>query len=134
MVTHVKKTHSPAPANNDATSRPRNPVGSADDCFRAMQYHHARARQPELVVPQPAHDDRGSEPPPPAASTGPGDIIYGARAIAEYVFGDGGNRARRRVFNLWAHYSVRKEKAGFFKLKGALCLSKSQWRSFHGLE
>ncbi|EJW10833.1 hypothetical protein A33M_3994 [Rhodovulum sp. PH10] len=62
-----------------------------------------------------------------------GDIIYGARAIALFIFGDGGNRARRRVFNLWAHYRDRKEHAGFFKLNGAVCLSKSQWRGFHGL-
>jgi hypothetical protein len=62
-----------------------------------------------------------------------GDIIYGAKAIAWFLFADDGNRARRRVFNLWAHYSARKEKAGFFKLKGAVCLSKSLWRKFHGL-
>jgi hypothetical protein len=62
-----------------------------------------------------------------------GDIIYGAKAIAFFIFGDDNNRSRRRVFNLWAHYSARKERAGFFKLKGALCLSKTQWREFHGL-
>ena len=67
------------------------------------------------------------------APADPGDIIYGAKAIARFLFGEDGNRARRRVFNLWAHYRERKERAGFFKLKGALCLSKSQWRGFHGL-
>jgi hypothetical protein len=61
------------------------------------------------------------------------DIIYGARAIARFIFGVDDNRARRRVFNLWTHYRDREERAGFFKLKGALCLSRSQWRSFHGL-
>lgn len=63
-------------------------------------------------------------------------MIYGARAVALYLFNDDSNRARRRVFNLWTHYRDRKESAGFFKLKGALCLSKSQWeqwQALHGL-
>jgi hypothetical protein len=64
----------------------------------------------------------------------PGDIIYGAKAIARYIFGEDGSRARRRVFNLWTHYRDREEKAGFFKLKGALCLSVLQWKKFHGLD
>jgi hypothetical protein len=73
-----------------------------------------------------------------AAEDGPdddGDIIYGARAISTFIFGvtDNPCRARRRVFNLAAHYKARNENAGFFKLKGALCLSKKQWRRFHGL-
>jgi hypothetical protein len=38
------------------------------------------------------------------------------------------------VFNLWAHYRDRQEPTGLFKLKGALCLSKSQWLKFHGFE
>jgi hypothetical protein len=63
----------------------------------------------------------------------PGDILYGARAIAGYLFADDSNRARRRVFNLWTFHRDREEQAGFFKLKGALCLSKSQWLAFHGL-
>jgi hypothetical protein len=45
----------------------------------------------------------------------------------------GGSSISGRVFNLWAHYRDRKEQAGFFKLKGALCLSISQWLKFHGL-
>lgn len=70
----------------------------------------------------------------PVAPTAPhGDIIYGAKAIARFLFDDDGNRSRRRVFNLWSHYRDRKEQAGFFKLKGALCLSKSKWLAFHGL-
>jgi len=72
-------------------------------------------------------------PSPPVGGSGPGDVIYGARAIAQYLFGENDNRARRRVFNLWAHYRDRGEHAGFCKLKGALCLSKSKWRNFHGL-
>ena len=70
---------------------------------------------------------------PAAATATPGDIIYGAKAIAGYIFGESDNRSRRRVFNLWNHYRDRNERAGFFKLKGALCLSKSQWQAFHGL-
>ncbi|HZY74360.1 MAG TPA: hypothetical protein VFE22_14730 [Edaphobacter sp.] len=64
-----------------------------------------------------------------------GDIIYGAPAIARYIFKDDAHqrRAERRVYNLAAHHRGRKEAAGFFKMKGALCLSKSQWRKFHRL-
>ncbi len=70
----------------------------------------------------------------PQATKPKGDIIYGARAIARYLFDDDGNSARRRVYTLWAHYHARGERAGLFKLKGALCLSKSQWQAFHGLQ
>jgi hypothetical protein len=63
-----------------------------------------------------------------------GDIVYGARAIAKFIFSDASNTARRRVFNLWAFHQARQERAGFFKMKGGLCLSKSQWRAFHGLD
>jgi hypothetical protein len=62
------------------------------------------------------------------------DIVYGARAIAKFIFGDASNTARRRVFNLWTFHRLRKERAGFFKMKGGLCLSKSQWRAFNGLD
>ena len=70
----------------------------------------------------------------PVHKNPPGDIVYGARAIARYLFEDDSNRARRRVFNLWNHFRDRKERVGFFKLKGALCLSKSEWQAFqdHG--
>ena len=71
----------------------------------------------------------------PVPSMPKGDIIYGAANIAAYLFPeeDHGKRARRRIYNLWSHYSARKERAGFFKMKGALCLSKSQWAAYHGL-
>jgi hypothetical protein len=71
--------------------------------------------------------------PPGYVAAEEGDILYGAKAIARYIFGDDSNRSRRRVFNLWAHYQHSKQRTGFLKLKGALCLSKSQWRAFHGL-
>jgi len=113
-----------------------NAAGSAEACFAAMQRHHAR-----MADPAPTALSGGKQPPgapPPAGSdddeAGPGDLIYGARAIALYLFNDDSDRARRRVFHLWDHYRQRKEKAGFFKLKGAVCLSKSQWRRFHGLD
>ncbi len=59
-----------------------------------------------------------------------GDVVYGAREIAKFLFDDDGNKTRRRVFGLWDHFRHRPETAGFFKLKGALCLSKSRWQAF----
>lgn len=108
--------------------RPALPLNLSDRCFDAMKRHAAAmgGSAPPPGNPKP--------PPPPVTKQGtPGDVIYGARAIAKFIFDDDSNRARRRVFNLWTYYSSRKERAGFFKLKGALCLSKSQWLAFHGL-
>ncbi|MFL9828756.1 hypothetical protein [Rhodoplanes sp. SY1] len=119
-----------------ATGGKRNsPHGTADECFETMVRHHARLRQAgganaTPAVPPPADGARTRDRADPAE---PGDIIYGARAIALFIFGDDGDRARRRVFNLWAHYRDRKEAAGFLKLNGAVCLSKSKWQAFHGL-
>lgn len=101
---------------------------TADEAFAAMERHHARHH---LGAPG------GSGPPtrPPGETLCPGtagDIIYGGRAIAQYLFGKADDRTRRRVFCLAQHYLARKEKAGFFKLKGALCLSRAQWAKFHG--
>jgi len=133
---------------------------TANDCFTAMQRHHERGKTPvptlssmppslaaESFAAMPRYQERskavasltppgGTSGPPPSVAAGPGgpgDIIYGARAIARFLFGEDDNKARRRVFNLWAHYRSRRERAGFFKLKGALCLSKTLWRTFHGL-
>ncbi len=117
MMTYRTNTR-PVPADGSASP--------AEECFKAMQ-RHAAAGKP-IASNHPAATATPS--PKPAM---PGDIIYGARDIALFIFGDGGNRARRRVFNLWSYYSKREQRAGFFKLKGALCLSKSQWLSFHGL-
>jgi hypothetical protein len=106
----------------------RNAASTPEQRFAAVERHHGRK-----VASAPAtHDALPIESPSPI-QTDPGDIIYGARAVARFIFAEDSNRARRRVFNLWAHYRDRQERAGFFKLKGALCLSKSQWRSFHGL-
>jgi len=107
---------------------------TADACFAAMERHDRRGK---LSL---AGGSNGPPPPPsPPAAGGAGTppsgdiIIYGGRAIARRLFNDDSNKARRRVFNLWAHYRDRKEQAGFFKLKGALCLSISVWLKFHGL-
>jgi hypothetical protein len=120
------------------------PHGTADGAFEAMQRHNAKLKSGT------ASNTRA----PPAAATGgngsrgdgrgsgtvglphpPGEaIVYGAREIAFAIFGDRSDRARRRVFCIAAHYRARKEDAGFFKLKGALCLSMSKWRKFHGLD
>lgn len=93
--------------------------------FAAMERHHARQ-----------HPTASAPPPPVAPVPAPGiegDVIYGGLAIAQFLFGKADTRTRRRVFGLAQHYLARKEKAGFFKLKGALCLSRSQWLTFHGL-
>jgi hypothetical protein len=105
----------------------------ADACFDAMRRHNGRQTPPALVAASPAS---AAPVPAPVSSGGniEGDIVYGARAIAKFIFGDAGNTARRRVFNLWAFHQAREERAGFFKMKGGLCLSKSQWRAFHGLD
>jgi hypothetical protein len=108
------------PGNGAASASP------ADECFKAMQ-RRAAAGKPIAIHPAPAE----AAPSPKAAPAG--DVIYGARAIAKFIFDDDSDRARRRVFNLWTYYGSREERAGFFKLKGAVCLSKSQWLSFHGL-
>lgn len=103
---------------------------SADQAFAAMLRHHKR----QLLAS--ASGPPMPPPPPPPASLVPdeeGDIIYGARAIAQYLFGNSDDRTRRRVFCLAQHYLARNEKAGFFKLKAAICLSKSRWKKFHGL-
>jgi hypothetical protein len=104
---------------------------TAEACYRAMQRHA------EGAPPPGAARTVSSLPPPsapPSAKPPAGDIIYGAKAIARHIFGDDGNRARRRVFSLWNHYRDRNQRAGFFKLKGALCLSITQWKAFHGLD
>jgi hypothetical protein len=112
----------------------------ADACFGAMLRHNERngrpvsARRSEAPPTDVQPQGDGSRPAP--MSTGrdvEGDIVYGARAIAKFIFGDASNTARRRVFNLWTFHQQRKERAGFFKMKGGLCLSKSQWRAFHGV-
>ena len=110
----------------------------ADACFDAMLRHNERSsRTPSASGAKGPAPPASAEPVPAPVSSGrdiEGDIVYGARAIAKFIFGDAGNTARRRVFNLWAFHQAREERAGFFKMKGGLCLSKSQWRAFHGLD
>jgi hypothetical protein len=117
-------------------------IPSADACFEAMIRHNGRSSRPpsDAKGTAPSIGSAGPEVEngcPAALPTGraiEGDIVYGARAIAQFIFGDASNTARRRVFNLWAFHQRRKERAGFFKMKGGLCFSKSQWRTFHGLD
>ena len=126
------------------STRPTTP----DASHNAMQRHHARLQRdtatvipPDAVHPLPAaiggqggSGDGG--PPGRAGGSAPrGEIIiYGARKIALELFGEVTDQARRRVYDLADHYLKRKEAAGFFKLKGALCLYLSVWRKFHGLD
>jgi hypothetical protein len=111
---------------------------TAEECFAAMERHNRVSNNPvptrkaAQAAPYAQLPPHGSEAPPGQAGD-EGDILYGAKAIARYIFGDDSNRSRRRVFNLWAHYQHSKQRTGFLKLKGALCLSKSQWKAFHGL-
>lgn len=124
----------------DIPHRPeRTRQGNGDECFEAMQRHHERQRQgfaARSIPTDPALPATSA----PAGGNGSqaGDIIYGAEAIARFIFDDCDavepRRARRRVYHLWNHYRDRKEAAGFLKLNGALCLSKSKWRKFHGLD
>jgi hypothetical protein len=113
----------------------------ADACFGAMLRHNERTGRPiqarRLEATPAGAQPEGDASEPVAMSAGrevEADIVYGARAIAKFIFGDASNTARRRVFNLWAFHQQRKERAGFFKMKGGLCLAKSQWRAFHGLD
>ena len=112
----------------------------ADACFGAMLRHNVRTGRPIQASRSEASAGaraQGDASNPAAMSAGrevEADIVYGARAIAKFLFGDASNTARRRVFNLWTFHRQRKERAGFFKMKGGLCLSKSQWRAFNGLD
>jgi len=133
-----------------ANAQSRHQHTTADDCFTAMQRHHDRTRRDLATVvgkvtvipatrpllPAAAGSGGGGKdgPNPPIGAGEPGDLIYGAKAIAKYLFGSDDNRSRRRVFNLWAYYKRCKLHVGFVKLNGALCLSKSRWRRFHGLD
>jgi hypothetical protein len=117
-------------------------IPTADACFQAMIRHHGRNSRtpsgPKGTPPPIGHGgsevENGRPASPPSGRDIEGDIVYGARAIAKFIFGDASDTARRRVFNLWAFHQQREERAGFFKMKGGVCLSKSQWRTFHGLD
>jgi hypothetical protein len=112
---------------------------TADECFEAIRRHHERGARAlpsdrEPTTPDVAGAGGGGKSTGGITDQEPGDIIYGARAIAKFIFNDASDTVRRRVFGQWAFHHARKERAGFFKMKGALCLSKSQWRRFHGLD
>ncbi len=124
MISH-RTNRSPSRLAADRSS-------AASASFAAMQRLNERQQAERARALQPQHVP--SAPSLPPSSDDGGDVVYGARAIALFLFKDDSDRARRRVFNLWTHYRDRKEQAGFFKLKGALCLCKSLWRRFHGLD
>lgn len=124
----IRRTNSnAAPASNVTPFEAK-----ADACFRAMERKAATAAPRRIPIT--TITPMETAVPVRTIPATPGDIIYGAKAIAGYIFGDEGSRARRRVFNLWTHYRDREERAGFFKLKGALCLSIAGWKKFHGLD
>jgi hypothetical protein len=118
--------------NREPSRLPADLHSTTSDSFAAMQRLSDQAKAARTQAFQPPHFPK--PPLPPSGGDEGGDVVYGARAIAVFLFGDGSNKARRQVFNLWTHYRDRKEQAGFFKLKGALCLCKSLWRKFHGLD
>jgi hypothetical protein len=116
--TNPKSNRTPSPGH----------LTTADESFRTMEGQAPagmghRSGGPPPSSPAPPAGAPPREPPPP-----PGDLIYGAMAIAAYLFGEANKTTRRRVFNLWSHYGKR---AGFRKLKGALCLSKTRWAEFN---
>jgi hypothetical protein len=116
------------------------PNGGADAAFEAMQRHAEKLKSgsapftPKTPTPVPmAACGQGSGGRDGDCSP-PGDIFYGAMDIADALFHLRTKKARRRVYALAAFHRARGEQAGFFRLKGALCLSMSQWRRFHGLD
>ena len=98
------------------------------ECFEAMQRHHVRGKQTVALRHVAGHSTglpRDATMPvagyghgngtkniaaAPPGSDG-GDILYGAAAIARFMFSidfiEHPTRARRRVFNLWAFYEKR---------------------------
>jgi hypothetical protein len=117
----------------------KSPHGTADDCHKASCQHYERTHRSgvRIVQPEPRQPNDvaagGNSAGPPSSSLR-GDIIYGAAAVAAFIFGESHKKARRRVYNLWTFYRDRHERAGFLKLKGSLCLSITRWRAFHGLD
>lgn len=111
---------------NNLNSTGLGSAGSADDAFAAMVRLDARRRP----LPAPATPATPVPPGGPGGPLAPGDVVYSAKSIAKFLFNDEGRTARRRVYALWAHYRDRRQDVGFFKLKGALCLSKSRWARF----
>jgi hypothetical protein len=127
------------------TGRPTQ--NGADAAFEAMQRHAEKLKSGTAsfisndppTLPAPAAGGQGSggdrRGPASGARGRPDDpVIYGAMDIAAALFGESTKKARRRVYNIAAYHRARKEQAGFFKVKGALCLSMCQWRRFHGLD
>src|ERR1700721_3049279 len=78
----------------------------ADVCFDAMLRHHERRTPPALGARGPAPPAAAGQAPAQSGGDIEGDIVYGARAIAKFIFSDASDTARRRVFNLWAFHQA----------------------------
>jgi hypothetical protein len=116
-----------------------------DSCFEAM-VRHAEHQKRTLAVAGGGSGRRPPPPPPPppSAPDEDGDIVWSARGIAKWLFGDERNAARKRVFHLWDLVKQQREEdeaAGrsadeatdtipFFRVEGTLCLSKSEFRAW----
>lgn len=78
----------------------------------------------------------GMTPPQPPALDDPtpefedGDILYGARACAKWLFDDDSDAACKRIFHIWSVVRGTKRNPGFFKLGATICLSKAAFRAF----
>lgn len=49
------------------------------------------------------------------------DLLYGAKAIADYMFGDDSKKIQRRVYNYCANKQI-----PFFKMGSTVCAKKSR--------
>ncbi len=67
----------------------KGPMTTGDDCFRSMQ-RHTTAKSPAATA-KPVQTAPIAAP--AVAAPIAGDIIYGAKAIAGFIFGDTGKRA-----------------------------------------
>ena len=132
----ARDANGPKNAPQSPTTR-RSPHGTADDCHRASCQHYERTHRSgaslaQVERPRPLDvAGGGNSGGPPSFDPRPirGDLIYGAAAIAAFLFdGESGKKARRRVYNLWVFHRDRNDPAGFLKMKGALVLSISQHR------
>jgi hypothetical protein len=113
----------------------KSPHGTADECYAASCRHYERTHRSRAGL-APAERSRPKDVagggnsaglPPNDLPPVRGDTVYGAAAIAAFIFGESSKTARRRVYALWDFYG---ERAGFRKLKGALTLSKRKWQAF----
>jgi hypothetical protein len=151
QVTKPRISETPAPsrpAGDVANAVLRSSRAGADECFSAMVRHNEQQKlvrggtrlRPADQVDSVLRDNivtasvgGGAKSPPPALaefSDHDGDVIYGARACAKWLFNDDSDAARKRVFHLWATYRDSADGPGFFKLGATICLLKSAFRAW----